>query len=69
MWMFVDQNKRLSLNQVHSMLDESMLKLAKKVVHLKSHFKIWRYFTKTQESKLESFLSFILKTSMPTLGL
>jgi len=67
MLMFVDQNKPLSLNQIHSILGESMLKLAKKVVRLKSHFKIWQFFTNTQESRLESFLSFILKTSIPTL--
>jgi hypothetical protein len=69
MWMFVDQNKPLNLNQVHSILGESTLKLAKQLVCLQSHFKIWQFCTKTQESRLESFLSFILKTSMPTLNL
>ncbi len=48
MWMFLSQNKPLSLNQVHSILVENTLKLAKKVVRLKSHLKIWQFFTKTQ---------------------
>jgi hypothetical protein len=48
---------------------ESMLKYVQKVVCLKFHLKIWKKITIKKESKLESFLSFILKTFIPTLGL
>lgn len=49
MRMFVDKNKPLSLNQVHFRLGGSTLKLAKTIICLQSHLKIWVFHKNTRK--------------------